>query len=267
MTSRTTALAVALTVALGALACGGPKRLAWPGDVRAAASRGPRIRPPEGWTGTAAAEAFRARGWGVLRESWSTDASLAPVGHCYVGTVRPAFETPTGDVVLTDLTEHGLEGARAGETVTIEGLEVSFDDRSMTVCDPDPRVDDAVRGLAGECAAFGRAIGVLDDVIDEPALFAALSMDAQRLRFEVRWDAASLPMDRLLRRLAGLGFQGEMAGPMTSPPRMHRVDDDWEVTIDLPVEGERAVLLRAVTELPRRSLCGPPPLPPIAHGT
>jgi hypothetical protein len=266
MSSRRIALAVGLAVALGSLACAGPKRLGWPADVRAAASRGPRIRPPEGWTGTAAAEAFHARGWGVLRESWSTEPSLAPAGHCFVGTVRPPLDE-TGDVVLSDLTEHGLEGARAGEATTIEGLEVSFDHRSLTVCEPDARVDAAVRGLAGECAAFGRVVAVLDDAIAEPALVASLSMDAQRLRFEVRWDATSLPMDRLLRSLAELGLRGEMVGPRTSPPRMQRVDDAWEVSVDLPAEGERRVVLRAVTELPRRTLCGPPPLPPIARGS
>lgn len=251
-----------LVLSLAALVagCRSVPKLAWPGEVRAAAERGPRIRPPEAWAPRESAAAFHARGWDTLRESWITDEALGPIGHCWTGTVRPIGDE--GDVVASDLHEHGLEDARLGETTTVGRVEVRADDRSLTVCEPRVDVAGAIGDLAGECAPFGEAIAVLEDAIARPPRGATLTMDALRLRLDVHWRAPSMPMDLTIRRLAGLGFTGELAGEVGDPPRMRRTDDAWEVTIELPADGEDAVTLRASTELPRRPMCGverPPP--------
>jgi hypothetical protein len=250
-------------LALPLVACGGAPRLDWPADVRAASARSLRIRPPEGWAPAEAAEAFHARGWDRLQEHWSRDGEVEPRGHCWRGTVRTVGNAG-GDLVAADLREHGLEGVTlGGEPAAVGPLEVRADDRSLTACLPEARVDEAVEDLAGECAAFGEAIEVLDEAIGEAPLSAALSMDAGTLSLEVRWPTATLAADELLRRLASLGFEGRIGDREAGAvPRMRRVDDDWEVVLDLPPDGTGPVALAATTELPRRPLCGPEPLPP-----
>ena len=249
-------LACAITVG-----CGSPAVLAWPADVRAAEERGPEIRPPEEWAHPDVAEAFHARGWFVLTESWIDAPAEERVGHCWMGTVRTVGEAG-GDVVPSDFSEHGLDGVRMGESTLFAGLSVYADDHSFVVCEPAPSAADAVRQMGGECAAFGEATQVLDDAIQAPPHVAELAMNAIELTVVIRWRESALAVDRTTRRLAALGFRGEAVNAVGDPPRMLRTDDDWDVTVDLPPTGQDEVVLRARSRMPRRPICGPAPLPP-----
>lgn len=222
-----------------------------------------RIRPPETWAHPEVAEAFHARGWDVLREHWNRDPEHGPVGHCWQGMVRPVGDAG-GDVVAPDLAEHGLEAvALGGGPASVGPIEVRADDRSLLACLPEVDVEPASRGLAAECAAFGEAIAVLSESIGEPPLRVALSMDASQLSIEVHWPPSSLRSDETVRRLAAVEFEAQVPNdPVGSLLDMRRLDDGWEVTVDLPPNGSGAVVLTATTALPRRPLCGPPPRPP-----
>lgn len=254
---------------LGLLAgCSTPTRLAWPTDVRAAAERGPEIRPPEQWAPAPAAAAFHARGWFVLTESWNADPEAGPVGHCWGGTVRTVGDAG-GDVTPSDFHEHGLEGLVLGEPLTRDGLTLRADDRSFSACadaraTEDDTVEAAVEGLMTECAAFGDALHVLHPHLAGRAQTVHMAMNAIEFTLEVRFvgPPEGLPIDDVTRRLAERGFRGEAAARMGDPPAMLRDDDDWAVRLTLPPEGETEIVLFAETRVPRRPMCGPAPLPP-----
>jgi hypothetical protein len=251
----------ALVTGAALVSCAKAPLLGWPADVRAAHERGPEIRPPEEWAHPEAADAFHARGWFVLTESWIADEDAGRVGHCWTGTVRTIGDAG-GDVVASDFSEHGLPEVRMGETAEHGELLVYADDHTFAACVPEPGVAEAVSRLGAECAAFGEAIAILDDAIDAPPHAAELAMNAIELTLVVRWREAALAADRTIRRLTELGFEGEVAGQIGDPPRMRRTDDDWEVAIELPPHGEDEVVLRARSAVPRRPICGPEPLPP-----
>ncbi|MFK7989016.1 MAG: hypothetical protein AB8I08_23565 [Sandaracinaceae bacterium] len=255
-------------VALALVGCSSTARLAWPSDVRAAAERGPEIRPPEAWAPAPAADAFHARGWFVLTESWNTDMEAGPIGHCWRGTVRTIGDAG-GDVTASDFHDHGLEDLVMGAVpLDRDGLTLWADDRSFTACDADPgeagTVEAAVDGLMEECAAFGDALRVTRPHLAGRARSVRMAMNAIELTLEIRFEAApgGLPIDELTRRLVARGFHGEATAQMGDPPMMLRDDDGWDVRLTLPPEGQTEVTLWARTRVPRRPMCGPAPLPP-----